>query len=135
MNDLLNDTLDDDLAFFEEVSRLLDEEPSGAARSRRRSSRSPFEYVQLLAYYNGRTLPGHADFQPVRCCDLSPGGFSFLTDDPPPHPQVVVALGVLPFSFFMAKIQHVRTTPYGGDMRNLVGCRFTRRILTPADVR
>ena len=117
-------------AFFEmihtllEAQRAVDDEDETAER--RSATRSPFQHAQLLAPFDGARLPGHAAFRAVQCRDLSPGGFSFYSPIAIETPQVIVALGVVPFSFFSAQI--MRQEPCGEGRGVLTGCRFLQRL-------
>jgi hypothetical protein len=70
----------------------------------------------------------------VLCHDLSPGGFSFFADESPGQPYVIIALGTIPFTFFVAKVLRVRPAALNEQGSHLVGCRFIRRIASPADL-
>jgi hypothetical protein len=134
MNDMSPSELEANTAFFEMLHRLLGNQQQGGGRERRRSARRSYECEQLLAFYDGRTAPPPTDFRPVLCHDLSPGGFSFFADQRPPTGFVVAALGNVPFSFFAAEVLSVRPDHQAGGEGCLVGCRFVRRIVTPADL-
>jgi hypothetical protein len=116
-----------DTALFDLVHDLLKEETT-AARNRRREERRPYNCVQLLAPFDGERLPMQAEFRPVRCRDLSQRGFSFYTTAPPAHPQVVIALGQVPFKFFAAAIRNVRPVERHGRTQYMVGCQFVKRL-------
>ncbi len=120
-------------ALFEALHRLLNE-PNGAHDgNRRRSDRRSFDCVQLLAFCDGRSPPAQRDFRLARFHDLSPGGFSFFTSEAPQLQFVVVALGSVPFSFFLAQILHVHAVRANVRGPYLLGCRFAKRILSPSD--
>ena len=86
------------------------------------SERQPFPSFQSIAPYSGKIWPATADFERVRCFDLSGSGFSFLRSEPFPERQLVVKLGNAPQVVELtAEVMH--ETPLV-----LVGCRFTGRI-------
>ena len=120
-----------DASFFDMIHGLLQEQVEPDVVERRQGERRPFNQVQLLAWYNGVSMPTQADFFQVRCQDLSAEGFSFLVDEPPTHPFVVIALGVVPFLFFVAEIK--RMQPHKARTEILVGCQFVRRITDRED--
>ncbi len=120
-------------ALFEALHRLLDTPNVTSHVNRRRTARRPFEYIQLLAYCDGRTPPTQADFRPTRCHDLSPGGFSFFATAPPSLPFVVIALGNVPFSFFLAQVVRVHIADPTSKEPYLLGCRFVKRLLSASD--
>ncbi len=74
-------------------------------------------------------MPTGPDFRKVQCQNLSACGMSFLDDQPPKHPQLLVLLGAAPFTIVMAEV--VRQTPATKDAldgRYLIGCRFNGRL-------
>lgn len=115
----------DDATFFDMIHRLLGEQDEPPPAERRQGSRRPFDCVQLLAPYEG-ALPAQADFRLVRCQDISPHGFSFVAEREPHYRFVIVALGTIPFTFFVAEIMRVTPQDFGAPL--LVGCRFVRRL-------
>jgi hypothetical protein len=134
MSETSQEEIEASAAFFRALHELL-EEQKGSAADRRRATRRSYECIQLLALYDGRNLPAQADFCGVLCHDLSPGGFSFYAAEAPRQPYVIIALGAVPFTFFVARV--LRVTPAGAeedDLGQLVGCRFIRRVVTSADL-
>jgi len=116
-------------ALFQSIATLIHEQRRNTAMDRRKNERHAYPCIQLVAPYDGEHLPEQADFERVRCHDLSPKGFAFLTDKRPTQRQVIVALGQVPFKFLVAEI--VRTSleeGYNGERHLQVGCRFVRRI-------
>jgi hypothetical protein len=95
---------------------------------RRLNSRRPFQCVQMLAPYDGITLPDQHAYTRSMFYDLSPTGFSYLADAPPETSLLVTALGRTPFRFFVAEIVHERRVEHEGRRRILVGCRFVSRV-------
>ena len=95
---------------------------------RREGKRSKFVCVQLVAPYTGGAYPEQADFLHVECRDLSTSGFSFVTPQEPETERLVVALGRVPFQFFIAEI--VKCNPIMVEEERLyrVGCHFRLRI-------
>jgi hypothetical protein len=134
MTKLTQPEIETSAALFEALHELLEEQLETAA-DRRQTARHAYECIQLLAFYDGRNSPGQADFRGVLCCDLSPGGFSFFADEAPRLPFVIIALGAIPFKFFVARVLRVRPAESEGNAGHLVACRFLRRISTPADLR
>lgn len=110
----------DDAAYMRLVHELLQlpTEPS----DNRRSSRQPFPTQQSVAPFSGFGWPGPADFERVRCFDLSTTGFSFLRNEPFPERQLVVALGSAP------DVVHLTAEVMHETSLVLVGCRFTGRV-------
>lgn len=95
---------------------------------RRTSNRRPYACPQLLAPYDGQSLPPQAAFRLVDCQDISPSGFSFLSANEPQSPFVMIALGQVPFSFFSAEIVRVEPLTGQADEQMRVDCRFLRCI-------
>lgn len=94
----------------------------------RRSTRKSFTCIQLIASYEGRRLPSQAEFQPQLCHDLSPTGFSFWQQKPLAVSHLIVALGEVPFLFFVAEIVHQAYEPQSEAGGWRIGCRFIRRV-------
>ena len=95
---------------------------------RRTSNRRPYACPQLLAPYDGQSLPSQASFRLVDCQDISPDGFSFLSASEPEGRYVIIALGQVPFSFFSAEIVRVERLAGPMDEQLRVHCRFLRCI-------
>jgi hypothetical protein len=110
----------DDAAYLRLVHELL-QLPAEPA-DHRRNSRQPFPSHQSVAPYRGFGWPAPADFQRVRCFDLSTTGFSFLRNEPFPERQLVVALGTAP------EVVHLTAEVMHETPLVLVGCRFTGRV-------
>jgi len=129
-------------AIFEQVHDLLQQQAQhrtstdDASTKRiprvdaRKTRRRPYQCSQLLAPYHGDNPPAQSEFKLVRCRDLSPGGFAFYTNQHPTTPQVVIALGLAPFSFFVAQILRVQESEPGSGAVLLVGCKFLYRLGT-----
>ena len=62
------------------------------------------------------------------CRDLSSTGFSFVSYRQPQTDYVIIALGAVPFKFFVAEIAHVSRAETLNTTNFLVGCRFLRRV-------
>lgn len=117
-----------DLELLSAIESILSEQAAHATDERRTDARHHYECTQLLAPFDGDSLPQQADFRQVQCRDLSPSGFSFYTYRQPESDQVVVALGAVPFRFFVAEIIHMSISSDEGGQDFLVGCRFARRL-------
>ena len=94
----------------------------------RRSNRQKYDCVQLIAPYDGRRMPTQAEFQPQKCHDISPTGFSFWLENPVTVSNLIVALGEVPFLFFVVEIVHQAYEPHGEPGGWRIGCRFIRRV-------
>jgi len=96
---------------------------------RRKSQRAEYSTTQLVAPSIDGRLPNRHEFQEVRCCDLSSGGFSYLSDHAVRATSVVAAFGLEPDRLhLMAEVVHCTPTEVDGKRRYLVGCVFTGRI-------
>ncbi len=132
----------DEVAIFEQIHALLEEQRQGKRRAAvgnptggilprfetRSGRRRPYHCAQLLAPLKGRTSPAQTDFALVQCRDISPGGFSYFTESRPKSDKVVVALGLAPFSFFVAQIVRIHPPADGQEGPLLVGCKFLHRL-------
>lgn len=114
---------------FETISELLAEQHPHGDDERRDGPRRSYDCIQLLAPYDAHVLPRQEDFRQVQCRDLSPRGFSFLSYRPTTTDHVIVALGAVPFKFFVAKIMHSSPSESEMSQNYLVGCRFVRRLM------
>lgn len=110
------------------VSALLAEQDRVGHDERRVAERRVFECVQLLAPFDGDQMPSQEDFRQVLCRDLSATGFSFVTYRQPPTDFVIIALGAVPFKFFVAEIAHTSRAETANTTNFRVGCRFVRRL-------
>ncbi|MCA9124221.1 MAG: hypothetical protein H6822_34035 [Planctomycetaceae bacterium] len=118
---------------FDTISELLAEQNALSGDERREGTRRNYECIQLLAPYDANSLPLQEDFRQVQCRDLSPRGFSFISYRQPTTEHVVVALGTVPFKFFVAKIIHSSPSESELNQNYLVGCRFVRRLTEQRD--
>ncbi len=114
---------------FETISELLAEQHAISGDERRDATRRSYDCIQLLAPYDANKLPRQEDFRQVQCRDLSPRGFSFHSYRQPATEHVVVALGAVPFKFFVAKIIHSSPGENALSQDYLIGCRFVRRLI------
>ena len=126
---------DAELELFKTVGELLKEQGVEAGKERRTQVRRPYQCVQLLAPYDGSKLPAQADFRQVLCQDLSENGFSFMSYRRPETRFVIVALGAVPFLFFVAELVHIESITGSADYEFKVGCRFTQRVDNPSSGR
>ncbi len=117
-----------DADLFDTISDLLAEQNAIHGDERRDGARRNYACIQLLAPYDANHLPLQEDFRQVQCRDLSPRGFSFVSYRQPTTDHVVVALGTVPFKFFVAKIIHSGLSESELSQNYLVGCRFVRRL-------
>ncbi|MCR4415311.1 MAG: PilZ domain-containing protein [Thermoguttaceae bacterium] len=111
---------------FNDLSWMLLEEEDRP--DRRTSPREAYPVVQSIAPYDGKHMPRPEAFCPIRCCDLSTGGFSFLLPKPPEFRRLVVALGT-PSGILYLDAEVAHCSPYPrptGDF--VVGCRFLRKL-------
>lgn len=133
MDDLMVSQKIRDAAFFDMVHELVrdnklmqDEVTAAKTPERRREKRMPFPFVQLLAPYDGVSLPLQSEFRHVQCRDISTRGFSYFDSPLPNYRHVVILFGKLPFRIFSAEVRRVQptTTP----QRFIVGCRILDRL-------
>jgi len=119
---------DNDAAFYDMIHDLLQQQTSDKDQERRDGPRHDYRHVQLIAPYDGETLPTQAEFRLMPCQDISTNGLSFLVSERPGHSCFVVALGNVPFTFVEAEVKNVRDVEEDGQQCFRVGCRFVRRI-------
>ena len=106
-----------------------DPEPDEDFHERRTSARRKFVCWQLVAEYDGWSLPNQQDFHLQLCQDISAGGLSFLADERPRTDQLVIALGTIPFIFFQVRVVRIGRRKDLPDEPYQIGCRFIRRIM------
>ena len=120
---------DFDVALFDTISSLINEQRDTDHKERREVDRHPYRCVQLLAPYDGENLPDQQSFRQVLCHDLSPNGFSFYSYRTPETPQLIIALGKVPvIKFFIAEVKRVNSSDTDHGHEYQVGCRFMRRL-------
>lgn len=117
-----------DADFFALVHHVLESHPSAATGERRVTDRRDYACQQFIAPYVDGNLPKQSEFRLVRCLDLSPTGFSFLTPRVPTSEYLVVALGSAPYIFVSACVAHCTSQQVDNRRMFLVGCRFVARI-------
>ena len=123
-------TATQDEYLFELVHELLEESRGYQVGERRDGQRTKYDCVQLVAPYNGVTMPSQAEFRRAHCRDLASGGFSFFAEQPPQTDQLIVALGDVPFTFFVAEVKRVRQADVDLTGSYLIGCKFVERLET-----
>ncbi len=95
---------------------------------RRVAARKPFDWIQWLAPYDGEQVPTASQFDHVRCYDLSPQGFAYLATEPPEMPYVIIALGRVPFTFYVARVVSAADVTVDDRHRLKIGCQFLKRF-------
>ena len=120
-------TLQDDY-LFELVHALLEESRGYQVGQRRATPRTNYDCVQLIAPYDGITMPSQAEFRRAHCRDLASGGFSFFAEQPPEADKLIVALGAVPFNFFVADVVCVKQADVDSTGSYLIGCQFVERL-------
>ncbi len=122
----------DDVDLYSLVHELLLVRDADDQQDERRGGvRHPYECRQLISPYRiDGELPDQTTFRPVKCCDISPGGMSFHSDQLPDCERLVIALGTLPFIYIEARIMHVTECDDDRPGKYLVGCQFGGRIIT-----
>src|SRR5687768_3097761 len=118
----MNSAHDQNEAAYLRLLHELLQLPQGEPAEHRRSPRQPFPSFQSIAPMRDSRWPTAAEFERVRCFDLSTSGFSFLHNAPFPERKLVVALGA-PADAMHLTAEVVHETPLV-----LVGCRFTGRV-------
>jgi hypothetical protein len=96
----------------------------------RRSSAKPFSCMRMAAPYDGRTAPPESAFCPVRCCELSRDGISFLSPVRPGSEHFVLRLNDREQPAFLVAARVISCSEYNTeDVRGfLVSCALIRRL-------
>jgi PAS domain S-box-containing protein len=101
--------------------------PTGAEK--RTSPRRQFNYLQRIAPIVHDRIPKEDEFTKVVCCDISAGGFSFYSQEPPTFDELVISLGTPPNDRkVIAKVVRVVKKEVDGQRSHQVGCQFIGRV-------
>ena len=115
-------------ALAEQLLQQYPLDPDEKQHERRQAPRRVFGCWQLVAEFDGETLPVQQDFQLRLCQDISAGGISFLSEERPRSEDLVIALGVIPFVFFHVRfVRAVRRKDLDGSPLQ-IGCQFVKRL-------
>jgi hypothetical protein len=110
--------------------------PQGPKGDRRQRSRRSFPYVQLIAPMIDGQMPDDHHFRPVRCRDISPTGFSYLSPTPPDFQDLMVALGGETTTTYMAaRVMHATIVERDNQVAYIVGCRYLSRAKNGEDAK
>ena len=120
-------TLNDEY-LFELVHALLEESRGYQVGERRTQPRTQYDCVQLIAPFDGVNMPSQAEFRRAYCRDLAAGGFSYFSEQPPENEKLIVALGSVPFTFFVADVLRVKKADVDTTGSYLIGCQFVERL-------
>jgi PAS domain S-box-containing protein len=102
--------------------------PEGKNSERRQRTRRQFPYVQMIAPLVAGHAPEEHHFRPVRCRDISPTGFSFLSPVPPDFQDLMVALGgESTTTYLAARVMHATIVERDNKAAYIVGCRYLSR--------
>lgn len=114
-----------DATLYSLVHRILEAERERDIKERRVGRRHEYRCIQWVAPF-GETS-GAEKFQPVQCIDLSAAGLLYLSDDPPPAAELVVALGGETPIRLHAEVVREQRVVHQGRFRHRVACRFIGR--------
>ncbi|HEY2880993.1 MAG TPA: GAF domain-containing protein [Pirellulales bacterium] len=102
--------------------------PAGPEADRRQRSRRSFPYVQMIAPMVDGQPPQDHQFRSVRCRDISPTGFSYLSTTPPDFQDLMVALGSdSTTTYLAARVMHATIVERDNKIAYVVGCRYLAR--------
>ncbi|HZZ29479.1 MAG TPA: PAS domain S-box protein [Pirellulales bacterium] len=102
--------------------------PAGKHGDRRQRTRRAFPYVQKIAPLIPGTSPENHEYRSVRCRDISPTGFSFLSPTPPDFQDLIVALGAdSTTTYLAARVMHATIVERDNKVAYIVGCRYLSR--------
>lgn len=105
-----------------------EKEPSPGER--RKHARRKYGCWQLVAEFDGENLPLQRDFELFEFCNISPSGVAFEANERPLNNDLVLALGIMPFEFFHARIVRVASSPNSSQL--IIGCELIRRLCESA---
>ena len=93
--------------------------------------RRPYPYVQTIGPCYGGRLPAANEFLEVRCRDISPRGFSFITSALPDFAELIIYFGSPPHQICLrSRIIHTTPFVFEGHPSLLIGCEYTDRVET-----
>lgn len=96
---------------------------------RRHSARFEFDSILRIGPWEEGTKPDPRSFIPVRCRDISQGGFSFFVEEPLDWKKMVVIVSRGQAMICLtAEMVYQRELPEGERGRYVIGCRFTGRL-------
>ena len=94
---------------------------------KRREERRPYVCQQLVADYDGKTMPAKEDFYLVTFRDISATGAAFLSPRKPARDKVVIVLGKGEIHVTARVVRAFYRTDLP-EMPYEVGCEFERRL-------
>jgi hypothetical protein len=118
----------EDATFFALVHSVLEAEENRALTERRNGRRHAYRCLQRVAPMCDGELPEPADFRSVRCVDLSPHGFSYLSSELPSSRQVVVVLEAEQSIWLTAEVVRHEPVTIAGRSAFRIACRFCGRV-------
>lgn len=114
------------------VELYSEQQPAAPAQERRGAPRRSVPKL-LIAYHAHQSVPPGDRFVEVEGGDLSPGGFSFYTVEPPAGMWIVVriAAGTV-LTHAQARVRWIHEIERNGRSMYAAGCEFTAELLTEA---
>ena len=114
------------------IVELCEGQPAAATRERRSTPRRPVPKL-LIAYHAHQSVPPADRFVEVEGGDLSPGGFSFYTEEPPSGMWIVVRItaGKI-LTHAQARVLWIHEVERNGRSLYAAGCEFTKELLSAA---
>ena len=94
---------------------------------KRKGERRPYVCQQLVADYDGKTLPEKKDFYLVTFRDISETGAAFLSARKPARDKVVIVLGKGEIHVTARVVRAFYRTDLP-EMPYEIGCEFERRL-------
>ena len=94
---------------------------------RRKRGRNSYVYGQLVADYDGQSMPLKSDFYSVTFLNLSRMGAAFLSPRKPSTDQLVIVLGKSQVYVIAQVVRTFYRTDIGDPVFE-VGCEFVRRL-------
>jgi hypothetical protein len=118
----------EDATFFALVHSVLEAEGKRELTERRNGRRHAYRCLQRVAPMCDGELREPAEFRPVRCVDLSPHGFSYLSSELPSSRQVVVILEAEQSIWLTAEVVRHEPLTIAGRSAFRIACRFCGRV-------
>lgn len=118
-----------DVTLYGLVHGILAAERARDIAERRAGRRHPYRCTQLIAPLQEDRPLGELQFRPVQCVELSAAGLLYLSDEPPPGNELVVALGNKPLICLLAQVVRQERVVHQSRFLHRVACRFTGRAI------
>jgi hypothetical protein len=122
------------MAFTAEAASPAGESAASTALDRRNRSRQTYRILQWMAPCREGELPDPGTFRQVRCHDISCGGISYYSKEPPLEKFLVFFLRAGERGIYVqARVANCVHVIEGQQATFRIGCEFLTRLQLPSD--